>query len=203
MSDAEQRVEERRVETVSNDTLSSEEHGRDGLAKALEMKDEGNKFFVEKNWTSAITAYTQALSYLPSPPVVRKAGSTSAESSNQEQHDGKQDDKTDEEIEHGVEEGTISSADQDTPSQEATAATPLMKECSTIRVALNSNIAACEIKLVRKDAPLMPLYIHYACRKHGQRPFQQQQLPSTRILTTKRHYGEERKPTRRWIRGHR
>ncbi|CAG7847658.1 SubName: Full=Uncharacterized protein {ECO:0000313/EMBL:CCA72486.1} [Serendipita indica DSM 11827] len=139
MSDAEIYVGEQRVGTTSNSTLDGEERVRQGLAKAAEMKDEGNKFFLEKNWTSAITAYKQALSYLPSPPV----------------RDRKQDEKTDEETGIDAEEGTKDpnppSPGVSTPQQEA-AESPLMKECSTMRIALNSNIAACEIKLEAWEA---------------------------------------------------
>lgn len=119
---------------------------RSALNDSAEMKDQGNKFFLDKNWTSAITAYNQALACLPKPkpPVISHAQSG-------EKEQGPVDDvQTATDMQYPDRHHIEENAQEDTliASKPDLQLTPLEQECSSTRVVLYANIAACELKLV-------------------------------------------------------
>jgi hypothetical protein len=123
---------------------------RSALNDSAEMKEQGNKFFLDKNWTSAITAYNQALACLPKPkpPAVSHAQSGEKE---QEPVDAATDMQYPDRHhrEENEQEDTLIASKPDLQL------TPIEQECSNTRVVLYANIAACELKLVSSIAILM------------------------------------------------
>jgi hypothetical protein len=115
---------------------------RSALKDSADMKEQGNKFFLDKNWTSAITAYNQALACLPMPKPKPPAASEKDQEPVEVQA------ATDIQYSHrnhreeNVQEDTLIASMPDLQL------TPLERECSNVRVVLYANIAACELKLV-------------------------------------------------------
>ncbi len=116
--------------------MSNEDSLHTSLKNSAEFKDEGNAFFLAKNWTSALSAYHQALACLPKAPVVVAPLPKlvdEPESDLQEQETPGT---------PGAEAVAAGSSEGQQP-----ATTPLESACSHARVVLHSNIAACELKL--------------------------------------------------------
>ncbi|KAG8781086.1 hypothetical protein FRC19_010142 [Serendipita sp. 401] len=129
---------------------------RKAIKDAAEMKDEGNKFFSEKNWTSAITAYKQGLSYLPlAPPKARAHATTEQGDQGSNTNDGSLNKEQDNVKKEEETPGTMGNRPL-SPSPHQTMMTaadpPFKKECSEARVILYANIAACELKLEAWEA---------------------------------------------------
>lgn len=122
--------------------MSNEESLHTALKSSAEFKDEGNAFFLEKNWTSALTAYNQALACLPSLPVVETIKDST-------EVDAKEPADDLAERQPGNDEAAGSSTQEPTKPVN----TPLEDAYSHARVILHSNIAACELKLVSNGTP--------------------------------------------------
>lgn len=119
----------------------TDEELQNALKRSAEMKSDGNTFFVGKNWNSAIIAYNQALAALPPAPEqietcvnVNEPSSSQSDAEENQDHQRTQDQSP-------IEESAINA--------DTVAMTPLQKECSNARITLFSNIAACQLKLVR------------------------------------------------------
>lgn len=140
---------------------------REALKSSAEMKEEGNKFFLDKNYTSAVTAYNQAIACLPKPRPKTLSEHTD---NNDIDSDDKEPESEPKPIdvqtatdiqssdrdhrmggaaasEHGqnTQEATVIASSTPTPDLQLT---PLERECSNTRVILYANIAACELKMV-------------------------------------------------------
>jgi len=133
--------------------MSDEETLHTALKNSAEMKDEGNAFFMEKNWTSAITAYNQALACLPSHIPVVVTTTTNDEGDPQGSPNNSADATRINAPNRGTdsleEEGSLNSSKQPVQSHKIR---QLEEACSHARVVLNSNIAACELKLEAWEA---------------------------------------------------
>jgi hypothetical protein len=186
--------------------MSDEETLHAALKNSAEMKDEGNAFFKAKNWTSAITAYNQALACLPlHVPVVvtlhdpedggvqrskdqgrtpNGEDATQVPNRNTENYEG-EDQK----------EGRPNTSKQPLSEPPSHKTTPLQEACSHARVVLHSNIAACELKLVRLLSQTSLRTHEFRChRKHGKPQSGLRPLRSRKILIITRLFGGEQKP---------
>lgn len=142
---------------------ADEEQIRTALKAAAEMKDAGNQFFLEKNWSSAITAYKQALSCLPPKPAQLQLSEQELPNEGASRTLDGQGQLGGDRVANGAEEAAAAPSTEpklnesepntngetrqkeDVVSQNAKQ-TPLQKECASVRVTLYSNIAACELK---------------------------------------------------------
>jgi hypothetical protein len=137
-------------------SMSDDETLHAALKNSAEMKDEGNAFFMAKNWTSAITAYNQALACLPShiPVVVTTTETTKTSTNDEGDQQGPPNNGADaahikasnRDVDSMLEEGSFNSSKQPVQSHKIT---QMEEACSHARVVLHSNIAACELKMVR------------------------------------------------------
>jgi hypothetical protein len=180
---------------------SDEETLHTALKNSAEMKDEGNASFMAKNWTSAITAYNQALACLPShiPVVVTTNHHHAEDQGPPNSADATRIKDPNRDVDSLMEEGSFNSSKQpgSTESQ-SRKITPLEEACSHARVILHSNIAACELKLVRLR-PYTSLYTHESVARRRRRKLGKlrSKLPrqrSRKILITIRLFGGEQKP---------
>jgi hypothetical protein len=145
-------------EDLLDATMSEEsrEQLRSALNDSAEMKEQGNKFFLDKNWTSAIIAYNQALACLPKP---KPPAGSHAQSDEQEQGPLPGDAQAATDMQypyrHQMEEENTQKEEILIASVPDLQLTPLERECSNARVVLYANIAACELKLVSSILILM------------------------------------------------
>ncbi|KAG8817600.1 hypothetical protein FRC17_011159 [Serendipita sp. 399] len=141
---------------IAGDGEKDEQSVRKAIKDAADMKEEGNKFFLDKNWTSAITAYKQALAYLPPAPTKARAHATTEQQEAEEEDEGRKNSTA-------HDESPLNKANEDTgtmgkrplspsPQQTMVINDPLQQECSDARVILYANIAACELKLEAWEA---------------------------------------------------
>ncbi|KAF8323501.1 uncharacterized protein EI90DRAFT_3019857 [Cantharellus anzutake] len=106
---------------------------------ADKLKEEGNKLFRESNWPQAIFHYEEGIRILPPRPVA----STSQEKD-------RAPDDTGEELSpspSAPEQASANPPEDNTRESEDEPLTLAEKQCSIIRSMLNSNIAACHVKM--------------------------------------------------------
>lgn len=126
---------------VQIQSWETDEELQAALKRSAEIKSDGNTFFTDKNWTSAVIAYKQALAALP--PVPEQA-ETRVDVN--KPSDGQSDGQEHQEHQDSQDKPPI---ENDSINTNVVEMTPLQKECSNARVTLFANIAACQLKLVR------------------------------------------------------